>query len=208
MKVINQLISLVNQLEVRIYEPLYDQKYVNGGRWDYVCYSFEKFLQHIREANNLLGGEGKKFIDVGCGLGSKVHLAGLYFDAYGIELSEKYFRVATQINTPKEFHVYGRYVDEPTEERIFNVDALDFNYRPYDVIYFFRPISKEPLQKRLEQHIFETAKCGAIIIPIYAQSQFPDYIRHLPTPSNEIYMKLRKDEMAVKWNNKAEKLFQ
>ncbi len=185
-----KLIELVNQLEVQIYEPLYEQEYFEDGHWDYVVYDHGKFFSHIHEAHQLLGGKkGLKFVDVGCGIGSKVQLASAYFDAWGVELSEKYAKVARKVNTKKKFHEYGRYKKFKSKNRILQGDALQQDYSNYDVIYFFRPISHAPTQKKLERLIFSEAKEGAIIIPIYAQSKFPEHIKKLPNPSGELYVK-------------------
>jgi len=206
-KKIDRLIHLINQLERKVYEPLFDKNYYEAGHWDYVCYGFKAFLQHLEEAHKILGNNKAKFIDVGCGLGSKVHLAGLYFDSYGIELNQKYCKVAKEINTPRKFFKYGRYEDLDGKNRIFKKDALTFDYNPYDVIYFFRPLSEQPLQEKLEGRIFETAQPGAIIIPIFAQSRFPKHIRHLPTPSKELYVKVMNDKKANRLHNRVKNLF-
>jgi 2-polyprenyl-3-methyl-5-hydroxy-6-metoxy-1,4-benzoquinol methylase len=186
-----RLIQLINQLEVQIYEPLYDSEYTNAGHWDYVVYDHAKFFDHLHESHYILGQKkGLKFIDVGCGLGTKVSLAKAYFDSYGLELNEKYAQVANKINRPKKFNTYGRYKRlKNDKQRIKCMDALKEDYSNYDVIYFFRPISHMPTQKKLEKLIFSTAKEGAIILPIYAQSKFPNYIKKLPTPSGELYVK-------------------
>lgn len=207
-KKLNHLINLVNQLERHIYEPLYDEKYVSEGHWDYVTYSFQDFLIHLEESHKILGRKkGLKFIDVGCGLGAKVHLAKLYFDSFGIELNTDYHAIASAVNTPREFLKYGRYKTSQGKKRIFNEDALKFDYKPYNVVYFFQPLCQARLQKQLEHRIFATIKPGTIVIPIYSQSTFPEYMRHLSTPSGEIYMKIMKDEKAQKMTEKVKTLF-
>lgn len=191
-----RLIQLVNQLEVQIYEPLYDSEYYENGHWDYVVYDHAKFFEHLYEAHHILGKKKDlKFIDVGCGLGTKVSLAQVYFDSYGLELNEKYAQVANKINKPKKFNTYGRYKKlKGNKNRIMCMDALTADYSKYDVIYFFRPIRHMPTQKKLEKLIFDTAKEGAIILPIYSQSKFPKYIKKLDTASGELYVKATKEK--------------
>ena len=203
-----KLIYAINQLERIIYEPLFDQGYVDKNHaWDYVSYSFDHFLTHLKEAKKITSKRKVKFLDVGCGLGTKVCLASSFFDSYGIELNSKYYKVAKDVNTPRKFHTYGRYEDRKGADCIFKEDALNFDYNPYDVIYFFRPLSDEALQKQLEQRIFKTCRPGTIIIPIYSQSTFPSYIRHLPTPSKELYIKIKDDQRAQQVNIKVKRLF-
>ena len=120
-----------------------------------------------------------------------IKMAKTYFNSYGIELNEKYANVARKINRPKKFNTYGRYKKIKGKSNIMCMDALKADYSNYDVIYFFRPIRHMPTQKKLEHLIFETAKEGAIILPIYAQSNFPKYIKKLPTPSGELYVKTK-----------------
>ena len=160
-------------------------------------YGFKDFLTHLSEAHKVLGKKKKlKFIDVGCGLGAKVHLAKLHFDSYGIELNTDYHRIASEINTPREFFKHGRYKTLQGKQRIFNEDALKFDYKPYDVVYFFQPLCQAALQKKLEKRIFDTIRPGSVVIPIYSQSTFPSFMRFLPTPSGELYMKIMRDDKA------------
>lgn len=204
----DHLIQLVNQLELQVFEPLYDQQHVDSGHWDYVAYDIDNFLNHMEEAYELLGShEGKKFIDVGCGVGTKVHLASMYFDSYGIELHKPYVKAARKLNRPKKFFKYGRYEVQDKTQRIFEQDALTFDYSTYDVIYFFRPMNDDDMQKRLERRIYRQAKPGAIIVPIFRIGEVPQNVRHIRTPSKEIYVKTRNRRHAKNLQVKANSLF-
>lgn len=206
-----RLISLVNQLETVIFKPLYSQEYFDAGHWDYVAYSVNDFFEHLEEAHMMLDKKDDlKFIDVGCGLGTKVHLAGILFDAYGVELNEEYAKVARKVNQEKRFHKYGRHVKlekRKGESPIFIADALKFDYHDYDVIYFFRPMNNNDMETELEQRIYKQAKPGAIIIPIFKISKLPKNIRKLPTPSGQLFIKVNGNPHAKKLMQKARKLF-
>jgi hypothetical protein len=203
------LIDLVNQLELQIFEPLYDNEHTKAGHWDYITYSIGSFLAHMEEVRKLIGPD-KKFIDVGCGIGTKVHLASHYFDAYGVELHPPYAKSARKLTRTKKFHKFGGYTAYHTRhlhQRIFQTDALKFNYSGYDVVYFFRPMSNDKMQKELEQRIYKQVKPGTIIIPIYAISDFPSNIKHLQTPSKKLYVKVRDKQHFQNLNRRAKKLF-
>ena len=184
-----KLLELINQLEVQIYEPLYNQKYYDKGHWDYVSYSHDNFIQDLKQAYHFLGeAENLKFIDIGCGIGTKVLIASQFFQASGIELNQNYFKIARKVNAHKKFHKFGRYEKLGTKNNIINGDAFEHDYSKYDVLYFFRPMNKEQLQIRLEKKIFKEMKVGAVIIPIYHQSEFPDYIQKVRQTKN-LYVK-------------------
>lgn len=200
-KQVKALINLVNNLEILLYEPLYEKEYYESGHWDYVVYDHKRFLDHMRVISNLTNhNKNKKFIDVGCGIGTKVLLASKYFTSYGVELSKKYFKVAKQLNHPKQFNVFGRYKLLEKTNNIINDDALNIDYSEYDIIYFFRPIRDLELQIKLEKKIFEEAKEGTFIIPIYAQSHFPNYIK--PLVNKTIFMKSSDKELIHKFRKK------
>jgi len=190
------LVDVVNTLDLVIHEPLYDDKSFSDGLWDYVSYSIPHFLAHLDEAHQILQHRFPKrkrfsFIDVGCGIGTKVQLASHLFDAYGLELNKKYERMAKKIVKKRKFHNYGRHDDLNESKKIYREDALNFNaYHEYDVIYFFRPMNRDKLQKELENKVYSGAKPGAIIIPIFKIGELPRYIRKLKTPSNELHIKM------------------
>ncbi len=196
----DHLIALVNQLEVALYEPLYDQEYFDQGHWDYVAYGIPEFMAHLHEIHLLTDrADNLKFIDVGCGIGTKVALASLYFDSYGVELNEDYAKVAKKITKPKKFWQYGRYeANKDREKRIFVHDALKFNYADYDVIYYFRPMHDDKMQTALETRIWKQAKPGTFVVPIYAISSFPRFARHLPTPAGHLWVKGQNKKLVQK----------
>jgi SAM-dependent methyltransferase len=108
-------------------------------------FSVLKFISNLRLIRRRCG-EGARFLDVGCGLGSKVWLAqSLGFDAYGLEINPKYVEVAKEcVGT----------------EHIICHDGLTYqDYDRFDVIYFYNPMPTD----ELESVILKTAKDGAIV---------------------------------------------
>jgi SAM-dependent methyltransferase len=202
----SNLIPLLQQMEALIVEPLYDEKY-SKTHWPYYPYSIKRFLNHLKEAKVIFSRKKNlKFIDVGCGIGTKVHLAQQFFDSYGVELNQSYADIAKEINRPKKFDPHGTWEKLTGPQRIFQKDALDFDYTNYDIIYFFRPMKGKP-QHQLEKRIFMQAKEGAIIIPIYALTEFPDYIHKLQTPSQQLHIKTTDSEKAEEIKSYIKHLF-
>jgi SAM-dependent methyltransferase len=129
------------------------------GEFEYIAFQPHEFLHQLKVAKDSLKasiGPGwhwpiGSFIDVGCGIGSKAYLAQRYgFSAHGVEITSKYVKIARRLLGP-----HGE---------VFEGDAREFNYEPYDVIYFYWPMMDHTKELQLEQRIFDTAKKGAIII--------------------------------------------
>ena len=71
--------------------------------------------------------KGNKFIDVGCGFGNVVKLAKKFnMNSQGIEINKKY----------KKYH-------KQDEIKVKYLDARNFNYSNYDVIFLYRPMIKD-----------------------------------------------------------------
>lgn len=117
---------------------------------DEFCYPNASFsvLQFIAQLRLIKSrcDQTTRFLDVGCGLGSKVGIAlSLGFDAYGIEINPYYAAIASE-------HV--------GTNRILCTDAVGFcNYANFDVIYFYNPMVSDDI----EQAIMANAKMGTIV---------------------------------------------
>lgn len=138
-----------------------------AGRYPYIPLEPSEFLrqldltfQYLTETKSL--SRRLKFIDVGCGIGSKLVLAvdsshGHYLDVRGIEIDPTYHEIACSL--------FGRFKSkEWLDEHIILGDALKHNYKPYDLIYFYCPFENGQLEKKLEERIAKTAKPGALIL--------------------------------------------
>ncbi len=97
-----------------------------------------------------------RFLDVGCGGGTKVFAATRYFaQADGLELDPGYADAAR-----RTLNRLG-----PTRSEIIKADALCFDrYADYDVIYFYRPLKSDLQLAELERRILETARPGTILV--------------------------------------------
>lgn len=97
--------------------------------------------------------DGVRFLDVGCGPGTKMAAASLLFGLKtdGIELDTAMAMKAAFVNT---------------EGEVCNGDALYWDdgwYGDYDIIWLYRPFRDATLEKRLEDRIRFEMKPGAIL---------------------------------------------
>lgn len=108
-------------------------------------FSVLQFIANLRLIKNRCSQDAR-FLDVGCGLGSKVGIAqSLGFDAYGLEINPQYAAIASEQVGPN---------------RILCTDAVGFReYGNFDVIYFYNPM----VSGEIEQAIMANAKLGAIV---------------------------------------------
>lgn len=103
-------------------------------------------------------GHKPTFVDVGCGIGVKLLLAREFLYSskiIGIEIHPKYSTVAERLITCPRIR--------DTNTTIIEADAIKHNYKPYDIIYFYRPLSIEAKQIALETQILKTARPGTLI---------------------------------------------
>lgn len=94
----------------------------------------------------------KKFLDIGCGIGTKVMLADAIFVASGFDIEEEYLDVARKIGCKDVFHA----------------DALEFEgYGDYDILYFYAPFKDGMLQRRFEDRLYEQMRPGQVLAPMH-----------------------------------------
>lgn len=142
----------------------------DGG---YKCIHFDPFqfcnmlgsvLEHqsIWKTNEI---SDLKFIDVGCGIGEKIYLANLFgLKAFGLELREELIKEGKQLLTSMGFG--SHHWSQPALVDCFiQGDALKYDYKDFDILYFYCPLANDSLQRKLEKQIASTAKPGAIVIP-------------------------------------------
>jgi hypothetical protein len=129
-----------------------------GDYFDLVPYDAHSFLSYLDLACHVMRvlhnrePATLRFLDIGCGIGTKVHLAGqLGLDAYGLELRRDYCKLA----------------DLLVPGRICQGDALTHScYGDYDILFFYRPIRHGEMERRLEKRVYADAKEGAVVIGV------------------------------------------
>lgn len=118
------------------------------------------FINLLQAAQRILLAQGHsgpvRFIDIGCGGGTKVLAASAMFEvAHGLEYSPAYAAKAQQF-----LERLG--VDAAV---IRTGDALTFeDYGAYDVIYFYRPLKDPALAAQMEARVLAQARPGTVIL--------------------------------------------
>ena len=150
MTVLSKLANPVAQSESRHAETHYGDIPLSGAY----------FLNLLQAASRVALAQNRsgplRFLDVGCGGGSKVIAASAMFDvAHGIELD------AECVEHAQAF--LNRIVAEAPQ--ITQADALLFSdYGNYEIIYFYRPMKAGHLALELEDRIVSQAAPGTILI--------------------------------------------
>ncbi len=137
-----------------------------------------------------------RFIDVGCGGGTKVFGASSFFEeCVGLEYDGGYVDHARD---------WMARVGAPGCE-ILHGDALDFtDFGSFDIIYMYRPIKDRPLQVQLESQIFEQARPGTIVVaPLNYSFRYRDQTEATPI-ADPIYIAHSTPEDANALRNVAE----
>jgi len=121
---------------------------------------FELMMNAAYRVRLIMGGtQNLRFLDVGCGGGTKVFAATRYFRyCDGLEYDPAYAEAAR-----RSLQLLGQ-----EDTRIHQGDGLTWEgYNAYDIIYFYRPMREDALLERLERQIIGTARPGTIILAPY-----------------------------------------
>lgn len=140
--------------------------------YDFIPFPCGAFVEMLIEASLYFKMDRtKKFLDIGAGPGSKVMLAQVLFDAYGLELKSNLVEMANRLGL----------------KNVFRGDALKYeDYGDYDLLYFYRPFKSDPLQLALEEKIFDQMKPGAMIAPMHTVM---DWDKKAKRMSKYLYLK-------------------
>lgn len=190
------LIRTIDSCEYQLHHSLLDGS--KEGRHHFIPYNISWFLHYLHDAYEVckfLQPDKKdfKFLEVGCGVGTKTKIAAFLFDAYGLEIFEPYAEIAKELLKTRIRNNFGIYKEAKDVERIIIEDALNYRkYNEYDVIYFYCPIDDFEKEVELETKICKEAKKGSVIIPPWHKSNLPGYIRE--TGYDEIYVKMLNQE--------------
>lgn len=139
------------------------------GEFHYIPLSLDAFEQQLNFVLCLLEGEPQRplaFVDVGCGIGTKLLCARILSPGLilcGIEKDPRYTKIARRLVSNSGDRGYGS-VGGDLRARILTRDALRASYKHYDIIYFYSPLSDDKKETRLEQRMISTAKKGTFFL--------------------------------------------
>ncbi|MEO9864085.1 MAG: methyltransferase domain-containing protein [Yoonia sp.] len=157
----SDLISyLTNSLHYLANPIAEDRQFSHETQFPDIPLSGDYFVNLMQAAYRVsLAQSGKRplrFLDVGCGGGTKLMIAAHFFEQVdGLEYNSAFAANARQ--ALRSSQTEGCHVIEG--------DALEFDgYGDYDVIYFYRPISDPQMLVGMQNRILRQAKEGAIII--------------------------------------------
>lgn len=121
-----------------------------------------------------------KFLDVGCGGGTKVLAATTCFDLCdGLEYD------TNTVTTGRRFLE----LLSPGRCKMIHGDALEFSdYGEYDVIYFYRPLRGHHRMVAMEERIFDQASPGTVILAVGGLSTDDLHSKGIHKLANNIYI--------------------
>jgi hypothetical protein len=166
-RLMRNLHNFVNHMEKQ------DSVSAEKGHFKDIPLLMSVFNDHMMAAYRVCLAQERKrpvrFLDVGCGGGTKVLSASEYFGhADGLEFDPSYVHAARTLFSNIRYDI----------GEVFQADALVFDrYDAYDVVYFYRPISNPDLMIQLERRICESVKPGTVLIAPYSYfaERFTDY---------------------------------
>ncbi len=151
------ILEMYHRLECAVGLVL-QRKNLHEKSYAHIPFGNVHFIQGLQSTRQWISSPASelKFLDVGCGIGTKVFLAqSLGFDAYGLEWNAPYLEVARKF--------YKDY-DEDRDPTFIEGNALEFNrYDQYDIIYWYGPISRGISNEEIAALLLNQMKPGAIL---------------------------------------------
>ncbi len=129
----------------------FEHKGGEGLGFPYIRSSHDRFCEALDRSFAFMPRDNGslRFLEVGCGLGTKCEIARLKgFEATGIELDSRYVNLARRLFSANRF---------------LEANALEHDYGNQDLIYYHTPLASEVLMVELEQKILGTMSCGSLL---------------------------------------------
>jgi SAM-dependent methyltransferase len=135
-----------------------------AGSHPYVPYPLGRFMLGMRAAKMYFipfdheRAEPRRFLDVGCGTGTKSMLAAqMNWYADGLDFVPEYVAAAREL------------MNTQVESKVYEADAMKFDrYGDYDVCYMYRPLVSDESMAALVSVVCDQIRDGSILfIPTY-----------------------------------------
>lgn len=140
---------LINTLE-KIEQKYKSRQPFDDIKYNYVPYELKLFLNLIADIYEITKNKkNPKFIDIGCGIGTKVLIASILFDSYGIDCNQEHIEISKILGC----------------NNTFCGDIFEQDYSDYDILFYYRPFYDDVIYEKFETKIYEESKTGSIIIP-------------------------------------------
>lgn len=128
---------------------------VEKNNWNYIPFSHLAFFKGLSYVTKRLGTTDLSFLELGCGLGTKLYIAskwvGIKFVA-GVEVVREYVEIARNMLDSCNVDVY-------------HSDVRDFRgYDHYDIIYTYGEVLSQNESWHLERKLKEKMKVGAVLM--------------------------------------------
>ena len=163
-----RLINTYDRMERNIGEWLATEKH-KETKWHHYPSPTMEFTRQLNNAVDYLStnqpnlARRLKFIDIGCGIGTKVMLAGNHHlighQSFGLEINSTYVRFARRLAGAGRRGI------------IFQGNCFKFkHYSDYDIIYWYAPFFTGPsgeceqLNRQVDETIIRGAKPGAVLM--------------------------------------------
>lgn len=160
-----------------------------GGRYHFIPNDPSYILRDINLATLILlkykpSYDDIKFLDVGCGYGNVMQIAGAFgLDIQGIEYDKEIVKIGRMM---------FRVPHSDKNQYIIQGNALTFkDYKKYDIIYYYCPFEDSEKQRRLEKKIENDMHVGAIMICEMKQGYDHENGGRFKRIRDNIYMKVK-----------------
>lgn len=136
-----------------------------------ITHSIKLFLKKLKKAHKICGffrpDIRPKFLDAGCGLGTKAFLARLNgFDAYGIDINPIYAEIAKAV-------VDGGTNSDPEYKNSVEVcNILEYaNYGDFDCIYWYTPMWDQEKMHQFQSRVVSQLTRPTVLMPAFPHFQ-------------------------------------
>lgn len=182
--IVELLDFLIGRVDRRPSQESLRRLQLSTGRYHYVPFSRRAFIGAATQVRRLLRSSGRskhppRFVDLGCGLGDKVVIAGaMGFDALGVEIDPRLVAAGRRLyDLRRDLEVQHAPGDGPEPRapmiRIRRGDVLDVDFGRFEVIYFWRPFADESRQADLERRIWRGVSRGSFVVAVWGVTPKP-----------------------------------